>query len=233
MFIMILGGGKIGSNLTRVLLTEGHEIVLVEQRERRKMLLDEEFDYRVMLGDATELYVLETAGIKRPPDIVIAVTGDDEDNIVICQLAKEIYHVPRTIARVNDPRNQHHFDLLGVSPTVSACNAILGLIERSVPQHHLAHLLEFQGEGLEIVEMPVEAGSKADGRTTSSLKLPDGIRLTAVTHVDGRCEIVRGPTRLIAGDQIMAIIETGLEERLCLLCSASHRFHKRGKTPKS
>ena len=77
-------------------------------------------------GDATEIHVLERAGIERPPDIVFAVTGDDEDNIIICQLAREKYGVPKVIARVNDPRNQPHFDLLGISPTVcatSACSA--------------------------------------------------------------------------------------------------------------
>ena len=226
MFILILGGGKIGSNLTRMLLTEGHEVVLVEQREGRRALLEEEFDYRVILGDATELHALEAAGIKRPPDIVVAVTGDDEDNIVICQLAKELYQVPRVIARVNDPRNQSLFDLLGVVPTVSATHAILGLIEHEVPRHQLAHLLEFKGEGLEIIEVPVEAGSKADGRTAAELKLPDGIRLTAVTHESGLGEIVRGATRLIAGDQIMAVLEPGLEDRLCRLCvrAAHHRL---------
>lgn len=227
MFIIILGGGKIGSNLARVLLSEGHEVVLVEQKESRLFVLAEEFDYRAMLGDATELYVLEAAGIARPPDIVIAVTGDDEDNIVICQLARELYQVRRVIARVNDPRNQPLFDLLGVAPTVSATHAILGLVEHEVPQHRLAHLLEFKGEGLEIIETQIEKGSKADGKTPAQLKLPDGIRLSAVTHEDGRGEIVRGSTQLQAGDQIIAILEPGLEGLLCRICSHKERFGHR------
>ena len=98
-------------------------------------------------GDATEILILERAGIQRPPSIVVAVTGDDEDNIVICQLAREKYGVEKVIARVNDPRNQVHFDLLGVSPTVCATSSIMALIEHEVPEHGLVHLLELpEGE---------------------------------------------------------------------------------------
>ena len=115
--------------------------------------LEAEFEHQVHRGDATELFVLERAGIKRPPDVVVAVTGDDEDNIVICQLARDRYGVETTIARVNDPRNQPYFDLLGITPTVSATASIMGLIEHEVPEHGLIHLLELRKENLEIVEI--------------------------------------------------------------------------------
>ena len=95
-------------------------MTLIEQRADRFASLEEEFEHIVQRGDATELFILERAGIKRPPDLVLAVTGDDEDNLVICQLAKEKYGAPKVIARVNDPRNQAHFDLLGISPTICA-----------------------------------------------------------------------------------------------------------------
>jgi len=226
MYVLVAGGGKVGANVTRTLLRQGHEVTIIEQRAERFRVLEEEFDYVVQRGDATELHVLERAGIGRPPDLMLAVTGDDEDNIVICEIAQKRYFVPKVIARVNDPRNQTHFDLLGVAPTVCATSSIMALIEHEVPRHQLAHLLEFKGEGLEIIEVPVEAGSKADGRTAAELKLPDGIRLTAVTHESGLGEIVRGATRLIAGDQIMAVLEPGLEDRLCRLCvrAAHHRL---------
>ena len=119
MYILIAGGGKIGANLARVLLSDGkHEVTLVEQRRDRFERLEQEFEHQVLLGDATEIFVLERAGIARPPDVVAALTGDDEDNLIICQLAKEKYGARKVIARVNDPRNQAHFDLLGISPTV-------------------------------------------------------------------------------------------------------------------
>ena len=120
MYVLIAGGGKVGANLARSLLRAGHEVTLIEQRPYRFDKLEAEFEHQVIRGDATELFVLERAGIKRPPDLLVAATGDDEDNIVICQLAREKYGVEKVIARINDPRNQPYFDLLGISPTVSA-----------------------------------------------------------------------------------------------------------------
>src|ERR671937_2734755 len=119
MYTLIAGGGKVGTGVLRRLLRLGHEATIIEQRRDRFEQLEEEFEHQVQLGDATELYVLERAGIKRPPDIVVAVTGDDEDNMVIGQVAREKYGVEKVIARVVDPRNQDHFDLLGIGTTVS------------------------------------------------------------------------------------------------------------------
>ena len=148
MYVLVAGGGKVGSNLARTLLRTGHEVTLIEQRDSRYAVLEAEFEHQVLKGDATEIFVLERAGIGRPPDVVVAVTGDDEDNVIICQLAREKYGVETTIARVNDPRNQPYFDLLGISPTVSATASIMGLIEHEVPEHGLIHLLELRKENL-------------------------------------------------------------------------------------
>src|ERR671939_1996936 len=120
MYVLIAGGGKAGANFMRTLLRNGHEATLIEQRRDRFERLEQEFEHQVLLGDATELFVLERAGIARPPDIVAALTGDDEDNMIVGQIAREKYGVPKVIARVNDPRNQEHFDLLGISPTICA-----------------------------------------------------------------------------------------------------------------
>ena len=144
MYVIVAGGGKVGANVARSLLRMKHEITLIEQRPYRFEQLQDEFEHQVLLGDATELHVLEKAGIARPPDLVLAVTGDDEDNLIICQLAKEGYNVPKAIARVNDPRNQSHFDLLGITQTVCATSNILGLVEHEVPEHELVHLLELR-----------------------------------------------------------------------------------------
>ena len=129
MYVIVAGGGKVGANVARSLLRMGHEVTLIEQRPYRYERLEEEFEHQVLLGDATELHVLEKAGIARPPDLVLGVTGDDEDNLVICQIAREGYNVPKVIARVNDPRNQAHFELLGITQTVCATSNILGLVE--------------------------------------------------------------------------------------------------------
>ena len=213
MFAIVAGGGKVGANVARTLLNAGHEVVLVEQRPDRYALLEQEFEHQVHFGDATELSVLERAGIARPANIVIAVTGDDEDNLVIGQLAREKYGVERVVARVNDPRNDTLFDLLGIEQTVSATQMVLGLIEHEVPDHELVHLLALRKENLEIVEVAVDAGAPCAGKRIEQLALPESTRLISVMR-DGKAEIAVGATRLEAGDQVLAILEPGREDEL-------------------
>jgi trk/ktr system potassium uptake protein len=213
MYILIAGGGKVGANLTRSVLDLGHEVTLIEQRRERFEILEEEFEHRVQVGDATELFVLERAGIARPPDLVVAVTGDDEDNMIICQIARDKYGVGKVIARVNDPRNQEHFDLLGVTPTVSATSIILAMIEHEVPAHGLIHLLQLRKENLEIVEVQLDNDSPCVGKLVERLQLPSGSRLITVMR-EGEAQMADSDTRLEAGDQILAVLEPGKEEEL-------------------
>src|SRR6476660_2422024 len=213
MYCVIAGGGKVSANVARSLMRLGHEITLIEQRRDHFERLEEEFEHQVQRGDATELFVLERAGITRPPDIVLALTGDDEDNMVIAQIAKEKYGVPKVIARVNDPRNQAHFDLLGIAPTVCATSSILGLVEHEVPEHDLIHLLELRKENLEIVEVQIDKTSPCAGTTVEKLRLPEGARLISVMR-DGKAEIAVGKTELKPGDQVLAILQPGKEDEL-------------------
>jgi len=213
MYVLIAGGGKVGANLMRSLLRAGHEVTLIEQKSYRFEKLEAEFEHQVVRGDATELFVLERAGVKRPPDLLVAVTGDDEDNIVICQLAREKYGVSKVIARINDPRNQWYFDLLGISPTVSATASIMALIEHEVPEHGLIHLLELRKENLEIVEVSIDKHANCKGKRVRALKLPEGARLISVVR-DGKAEIPDDETQLEAGDQVLAILEPGKEDEL-------------------
>jgi trk system potassium uptake protein len=213
MFVLVAGGGKVGSNVARSLMSNGHEVTLIEQRPFRFEKLEPEFEHRAIRGDATELYVLERAGIERPPDVVVAVTGDDEDNIVIGQVARERYGVEKVIARVNNPRNQEHFDFLGISPTVSAVWSVLAMIEHEVPEHGLVHLLELRKEDLEIVEVQVNDGSPCVGRRVADLGLPDGATVIAVMR-DGKAESPEQANELAAGDQVLAVLRTGKEEEL-------------------
>jgi trk system potassium uptake protein len=212
-FVLVAGGGKVGANLARTLLRQGHEVTIVEQRRDHWQELEEEFEHRAILGDATEIFVLERAGIARPPDLVVAVTGDDEDNMVICQMAREHFGASKVIARVNDPRNQAHFDLLGISPTVSATQSIMAMIEHEVPEHELVHLLELRRENIEIVEVQIDKDSPSAGKRVAGLKLPSGSRLIMVMR-DGQHEIPDSETELQAGDQVLAILETGKEDEL-------------------
>ena len=213
MYLIIAGGGKVGANLARSLIGQGHEVTMIEQRADRFEMLEEEFEHQVQLGDATELFVLERAGIGRPPDIMVAATGDDEDNIIICQLAREKYGVGKVIARVNDPRNQAHFDLLGISPTVCATSSLLALVEHEVPEHDLIHLLELRKENLEIVEVQIDKGSPCAGKPVSRLLLPEGSQLISIVR-NGQAKIADDDTKLEPGDQVLAILQPGKEDEL-------------------
>lgn len=213
MFAIVAGGGKVGANVADALLRMRHELVLIEQRPQRFAQLEESFGHQVQNGDATELFVLERAGIARPADLVLAVTGDDEDNIVIGQLAKEKYGVEKVIARVNDPRNEDHFELLGIAPTVSATSTIMALIEHEVPAHGLVHLLELRHENLQIVEVEIPEGAPAVGRRVEELALPPSARLVSVMR-ERRAEIAVGSTELRGGDQVLAILEPRGEDAL-------------------
>src|SRR5919107_1330491 len=155
--------------------------IAIEQLER--VALAEEPEHAVQYGDATELWVLERAGIQRA-DLVVAVTGDDEDNLLICQVAKEKYLCERIIARANNPRNLDHFKLLGIQPVVSATDLILRLIEHEVPRYGLVHLLDLPEERLEIIELVVSDEAPAAGRRVSDLGLPDGCLVVAVLRAE-------------------------------------------------
>src|ERR1700736_3454665 len=162
MYVIIAGAGKVGWNLARELIGRDREVTVSESQHARYRVVEEELEHAVQYGDATELWVLERAGIQRA-DLVIAVTGDDEDNMLICQMAKEKYEVQRIVARVNNPRNLQHFRLLGIQPAVSATDLILRLIEHEVPEYGLVQLLALEEERLQIIELEGAHGSAAAG----------------------------------------------------------------------
>src|SRR5437763_16174914 len=170
---MIAGAGKVGWNLARELIGRDREVTLIESDHARYRVVEEELEHAVQYGDATEVWVLERGGIQRA-DLVIAVTGDDEDNILICQMAKEKYGVQRIVARVNNPRNQQDFKLLGVQPVVSATDLILRLIEHEVPEYGLVQLLALEEEHLEINVLEVGEGSAEGGQRGQDFAIPDG-----------------------------------------------------------
>src|ERR1039458_2597468 len=136
MYIIVIGGGKVGYHLAKALLTEGHEILVIEKDQSRIDYICNELGSICLNGDGCEAAVLSEAGTERA-DMLIAVTGDDEDNLVACQVAKHKFKVPRTIARIKNPRHEKLFKTLGIDVTVSATNIILENIETEVPTHPL------------------------------------------------------------------------------------------------
>jgi len=210
--IVVIGAGKVGWNLTRELLNKGHQVTLVEADRERYLVIEQELERRVVYGDASELWVLERAGIG-DADLLIAVTGDDEDNLLICQMAREKYAVDRIIARCNNPRNRPHFELLDIRPYVSATDLILRLIEHEVPSYGLVHLLDLPDEQLEIIELGIEEGSPVAGKRVADLEMPAGSLLISVLR-DGRGTVPTGETVLEAGDEILAVLEESVEAQV-------------------
>jgi trk system potassium uptake protein TrkA len=211
-YVVIAGAGKVGWNLARELMAKGHEVTLIESDRGRYLTVEQELEHAIQYGDATELWVLERAGINRA-DLTIAVTGDDEDNVLICQIAKEKYLCSRIIARVNNPRNRQYFELLGIQPAVSATDLILRLIEHEVPSYGLVHLLDLRDEQLEIIEVEVAGGAPAAGRRVADVELPDGSLIISVLR-DGRGFVPNSDTVIDAGDEVLLVLDPGLEERI-------------------
>ncbi|HKF81239.1 MAG TPA: NAD-binding protein [Thermoleophilaceae bacterium] len=212
MYVVIVGAGKVGWNLARELIQKNHEVTLVESDSQRYAVVEEELEHRVQYGDGTELWVLERAGIERA-DLVIAVTGDDEDNILISQVAREKYGVDRIVARCNNPRNLQHFELLGIKPAVSATDLILRLIEHEVPKYGLVHLLDLPQERLEIIELEVSQGAPGAGKKVRELGLPDGSLVISILR-DGAGFVPAGESVVQAGDEVLVVLDVGLEARV-------------------
>jgi trk system potassium uptake protein len=211
-YAIIAGGGKVGRNLARELINKDHEVTVIESSRERYLALEEEFEHAAQYGDATELWVLERSGIQRA-DLVIAVTGDDEDNMLVCQVAKEKYLCDRVIARVNNPRNHDHFRLLGIQPAVSATDLILRLIEHEVPRYGLVHLLALEEERLEIIELEVNPEAPTVGERVSDIALPEGSLIISVLR-EGSGFVPKPDTVLQAGDAVLLVLNPGLEDAI-------------------
>jgi trk system potassium uptake protein len=219
MYVIIAGAGKVGWNLARELIAKDGEVTLIESNHDRFRVVEEELEHAVQFGDASELWVLERAGIQRA-DLVIAVTGDDEDNILISQVAKEKYGVQRIVARVNNPRNLPHFKMLGIQPAVSATDLILRLIEHEVPEYGLVQLLALEEEHLEIIELEVGEGCEAAGRQVQEISLPDGSLIISVLR-SGRGFVPKTDYVITAGDQVLLILDPGLENEVTGMFAAA------------
>ena len=212
MFVLVVGGGKVGLNVARSLTLLHHDFVVVEQRRSRYDLLRPELEDHLLFGDGTELWVLEAAGIAEA-DLVVAVTGDDEDNVVIAQLAKHEYGVAKTVARVNDPRNQRTFDLLDVDATVCASSLVVSLILHELPTHQFVPLLSLKREDLEIAEVEVSEDSPAAYLRISEIVLPPGVLIGAVLR-DGSAVSPSDQVELRPGDQLLCLLPRETERSL-------------------
>ncbi len=212
MYVLVVGAGKVGLNVARSLTQLGHEFILVEQRRTRFDLLVDEMEEQLLFGDGTEMWILEEAGITRA-DLVVAVTGDDEDNVVIAQLAKHIYDVPKVVARVNNPANRKTFDLLDVDATVCASTMVISMIEHELPHHQFVPLLSMRRENVELVEIEINEESPAAYLAIADLRLPEGVLLATILRGDSAL-LARGSETLLPGDRVLCLLAPGKEREL-------------------
>lgn len=212
MYLIVVGGGKVGYYLTKTLLSEDHEVLLIEREPGKVENFSERLGNVVLHGDGAEAAVLARAGAARA-DVVIAVTGEDEDNLVICQMAKQKFDVSRTIARVNNPKNEQLFRLLGIDVTVSQTNFILNLIGQAIPERSFIHLMNLRYAGLAIVEASITERSPVANHMISEIDLPVSCAIAAIAR-GNRVIVPESDTVIEVGDEIIAVTHLSQEEEL-------------------
>lgn len=220
MYVIVVGGGKIGYYLTKKLLTEGHEVLLLEKDRSRQAGMAEQLGEVVMQGDGCEVRIMAEAGFGRA-DVIVAVTGDDEDNLVICQMAKKNFQAPRTVARVNDPANMVLFDKLGIDTTVSSTQIIFNLLEQQIEPGEIIPLGALKNGNIEVVAINVSERSPVLGQTIQDLRLPGNALIISVVR-DDNAMIPQKDTRFENGDSVIAMVVAEEEPRLRHIFAEAH-----------
>lgn len=217
MYVIIVGGSKIGHFLAKHLMDKKHTVVLIDQNKAVCDELAKDLDTTIICGDGCDPYYLEEAGISRA-DVIAAVTGKDEDNLVICQLAKEKFHIPRTVARVNDPKNMHIFSELGVDIPIDATEIIAKIIEEEVSFADFVDLFSFNRGKLAIVRLDLPENSPVINKMVKDITLPKDSVLVSIIRKD-QVIVPKGDTVLLANDDIIALtlVENKQELFKCFL----------------
>jgi len=213
MYIIIVGAGKVGYHLGSLLMAEGHEVMLIEEDRSKVELLSLEFRDAIMQGNGSTVEVLKEAGANRA-DVLVATTGNDEDNLVICQIAKLMFLRPRTIARVNNPRNEELFTGLGVDASVSATKIINAVIEEQVKAGDMMiPLLTLKEGNIEIVEVELSRSSHIVKKKIKDLSMPPGSIFIAVIRGE-EVIIPYGETEFQSEDKVLALVKRESEQAL-------------------
>jgi trk system potassium uptake protein TrkA len=204
MYVIVVGAGKVGYYLTKQLLTEGHEVLLMEKDRRLAALRGEELGDAVMQGDGCEIRLMAEAGFGRA-DIIVAVTGDDEDNLVICQMAKRQFSVPRTIARVNNPANEDLFTRIGIDTTISSTALIFNTIDKQIDPGQIIPVGALRKGNIEIVTVDLTDDTLIIGKTVSAVGLPPRALVISIIR-DENALIPQADTVFKPGDSVIALV---------------------------
>lgn len=212
MYVIVVGAGKVGYYLAKALIQEGHEVLVLEKDRKTVESLREELGELIAYGDGCEIRTMSEIGMGRA-NVVVAVTGDDEDNLVICQMAKRKFGVPRTIARVNDPKNEELFRELGIDQTVSSTRIIFNLLEQQIETGQVIPLAALKKGEIEVVEANVTPGSSVAGLKIGQIDLPPNTLIISVIR-DDHAMIPHSDTKLREGDSVIAMIKAEREKEL-------------------
>ncbi len=213
MYIIIVGCGKVGYHLAQALLSAGHEVLAIEQDSQKYAAIVDALGSVVISGDGAEASVLEEAGAGRA-DALIAVTGQDDDNLVACQVAKHRFKVAKTIALINNPENESLFRQLGVDVTVSHTSMILSHIEEELPDHPLVHLFPLPGSERRLVGIPIPQDAFVVGKPLDSVTLPPDTLITLLVSGRGEPRLPREGEVFRANDEVVAVTTPAEEEAL-------------------
>ena len=215
MYIIIVGCGRVGHHLTRVLLSTGHEVLAIERDSSRYAAIIDDLGSVAINGDGTEVAILEEAGAGRADaEVLIAVTGQDEDNLVACQLAKYRFSIPKTIAMVNNPENESLFKNLDVDVVVSHTNMILTHVEEELPGHPLVHVLPLQGTDRRLVGIHIPPDAEVVGKPLELVDLPADTLISLLVNAAGEARLPADGEKLQADDDVVAVTTPNAEEEL-------------------
>jgi trk system potassium uptake protein len=212
MYIVIVGGGRIGYHLARKLVHDKHAVAVIEKDKAQCDEISQGLDAMVICGDGCEPKILEDAEVGRA-DVIAAVTADDEDNFIICQLAKEVFGVRRTVARVNDPKNEHIFTELGVDVPVNATTIIAKIIEEETSFEDFVNLMTFKRGKLALVRVDLSAESPVIDKAVKDVMLPHNSVLVSIVRGDAII-VPKGETVLLKGDDVIALTTIENEQQL-------------------
>lgn len=204
MYLVIVGGGKVGAPLASSLINEGHEVFVLDNNPDTIASLQRELGMIATIGEATSVRALQDAGTARA-SALIATTDSDEDNLAACQLARANFDVPRTIAVANSPENAELFDLAGVDLVVSATDLVLANLATALPAHPLIRLMPIADRSQELVAIKLPASGTVVGRTLSEITLPYGTKIILMVTVEGQSKTPDADALIEAEDEIVAL----------------------------
>jgi trk system potassium uptake protein len=212
MYFVVAGGGEVGYHLSKALLEAGHEVMIIERDRRRALWIEEQLGSVVINAPADEGRFQIQAGCQRA-DAVLAVTGDDEDNLIISQLAKPKCGANRVIARVNNPKNEIVFKAMGIDETLSSTRVLMGVIEQELPTGGFMPLMPLTRSDLEIVEAEIAVGSPAADKEVEAVGLPKSAHIGAIVR-KGQILRAHRDTKLEVGDRIIVFAPTDAEQEV-------------------